>query len=329
MSVSYPWLGMVVPVWYPVDAEPELAHSLLEDTLSGVEHFCRPEHLVLVLDGQAVWQEMVQKAAANRGAHYVYLPTNLGKGAAVAAGINVLRDADLRFIVTRDSDGDHMIGDMPALLTLAEQMEEETGNAFLIVSGGRQDRVRPLGFERAEYEEVTDRVLWQALQYHAAQQGRVLSSAYFASYGDWPDIQSGYKVYSVEAARIAATVLAEACEGTPDGGLARCGVETMPAVEILAASGVIGVIARRTYQVQPVSGYRGVEGCKMYGEPLLWAFRRLEIPGEVACVMLDDALLRSRLLFDALRRAKALEIRSFVLAGLGIDRPPRMGSRFC
>lgn len=326
MSCLFPDVGMVVPVWYPADAAPELVDTLLRRTLDGAELHCRPEQVVLVLDGQERWQEAVRHEAHRRGFRYDYLPRNLGKGRAVAAGIRRLEGAGPAYIVTRDSDGDHLIHDMPPLLHLAEQMAQETGNPLLIVSGGRGDRTRPLGLERAEYEDVTDRVLWEALQYHAARAGRHLSGAYFAAYGDWPDLQSGYKVYSAAAAALAADVL-ESSDGASGDTLSRCGVETLPAVAILGQGGEVGVMARRTYQEQPVSGYRDVDSRRMYGEPLLWALRRLQLPLEAAAAMLDDALLRSRLLFDAPRRAKALAVRSLVLDGLGGAPPMRPGSR--
>jgi hypothetical protein len=44
--------------------------------------------------------------------------------------------------------------------------------------------------------------------------------------------------------------------------------------------------------------------------------------------MLDDALLRSRLLFDASRRDQVLAVRTAVLAGLGATQPLRWGARF-
>ena len=328
MAGVNPQVGMVIPIWYPDDAVPGLVETLLARTLDGVEQYCAPENVVLVLDGQERWQEAVQAQATARGYRYHYLPTNLGKGAAVAAGIEALNSAGLRFIVTRDSDGDHLINDMPSLLDLADLIDADTGYDLLIVSGGRGDRVRPLGFERAEYEQVTDRVLWQALQYNAARDGRLLSGIYFAPHGDWPDIQSGYKVYSAAAARMAAAVLSTACQGSSDGGLSRCGVETLPAVVILSLGGEIGQVNRHTYQEQPVSGYRDVDALKMYAEPLLWALRRLQIPGAVAATMLDDALLRSRLLFEPSRREKALAVRAAVLAGLGNERPLNWGARF-
>ncbi|NPV07781.1 MAG: glycosyltransferase [Anaerolineae bacterium] len=328
MPVSHPDVGMVVPTWYPADADEALVRSLLERTLVGVERYCRPEMVAVVLDGQPRWREAVGRAAEERGLRYLYLPTNLGKGGALAAGMAAVLPEEPAFIVTRDSDGDHRLEDMPALLELARQMQEETGAGLVIVSGGRPDRARPLGFERAQYEILTDRVLWQALQFHSARMGRQLSSTYFAAFGDYPDIQSGYKVYSRAAAEMAATALSHACEEGEGGGLSRCGVETIPAVEVLAAGGEMGVVARRTLQEQPVSGYRGVDARRMYAEPLAWALRRLRVPGGSAAVLLDGALLRSPLAFDYRRREELLAVRDWVLEALGAPRPLAWGARF-
>ncbi len=325
MSVRCPDVGMVVPTWYPVDADESLVERLLALTLEGVESVCRPDLVVVVLDGQPRWEEAVRRAASSRGLRFLALPVNVGKGGAVAAGIGSLADDAPALVATRDSDGDHRLEDLPAMVELARQMGEETGNELLLVSGGRPDRARPLGFERAEYELITDRVLWQALQYHAAQQGRHLTSAYFAAHGEVPDIQSGYKVYSAAAARVVATALDPEHDGA---GIGRWGVETAPAVEILAAGGVLGVAARRTYQEQPVSGFRGVDAQRLYAQPLAWALRRLEVPAAVAAAMLDGALLRSPLVFDFRRRDEVLAVREAVLEALGGGRPMLWGGRF-
>ena len=127
---------------------------------------------------------------------------------------------------------------------------------------------------------------------------------------------------------MAATALRAAGQGSRDGGLARCGVETLPAVVILSGGGEIGQVTRRTSQASPVSGYRDMDPLRMYAEPLLWAMRHLQLPGDVAAVMLDDALLRSRLLFDASRRDQVLAVRTTVLAGMGVTQPLRWGARF-
>lgn len=325
MPVRCPEVGMVVPTWYPVDADEFLVERLLALTLDGVEAFCRPESVVLVLDGQPRWERTTRLAAEMRGLRYLPLPANVGKGGAVAAGIGALADQGAAMIATRDSDGDHGLEDLPALVELARQIGEETGNDLVIVSGGRPDRSRPLGFERAEYEVITDRVLWQALQFHAARRRYCLSSVYFAAHGDVPDIQSGYKVYSRAAAHIAAEVLSP---GEGGAGIGRWGVETAPAVEILSAGGVLGVAARRTYQEQPVSGFRGVDALRLYAEPLAWALRRLEVPAEAAAAMLDGALMRSQLVFDFQRREQAVAVREAVIEALGGSAPMAWGARF-
>ncbi|MHB0876389.1 MAG: glycosyltransferase [Anaerolineae bacterium] len=327
MPNPYPDVGMIVPVWYPTSAKPSLVQTLIERTLEGVDRYCLPEHVLLVQDGQENWREAVAAQAEAHGFGHLFLPENLGKGKAIAAGFEAMEGRPLRFLAVRDSDGDHLANDLPALVDLADQIETEADNSLTIVSGGRVDRYRPLGLERALFEELTDRVLWQALQYHAAREGRVLSGAYFAPYGDWPDIQSGYKVYSVAAARVAGAVLASADRGG-DGSLSRCGVETLPAVTVLSLGGEFGVVMRRTYQEQPVSGYRDMDPLRLYGEPLLWAFRRLQVSGSVAATLLDDALLRSPLLFDATRRERALAVRRLVLEGLGAEVAMRLGARF-
>jgi hypothetical protein len=328
MPPLYPQVGMIIPVWYPSSAAPDLVDALLARALDGCELYCRPEHTLLVQDGQPLWRAKVQLEAEKRGFLYHCLAENQGKGRAVAAGIPILAATGVDFMVTRDSDGDTQVHDLPALAGLALQMAAETGSDLIIASGGRSDRVRPLGLERAEYEQLTDRFLWQALQYDAARRGRRLSEAYFATYGDWPDIQSGYKVYSARAAALAAEVLGS--PGGEDGGdsLTRCGVETLPAIEILTRGGYLGVMARHTDLEQPVSGYRDVDALSMYARPLVWVCRRLSLPAKVAASLLDDSLLRSDLLFDAPKRDRALAVREHVLGAMDYAHPLVWGGRY-
>lgn len=328
MAPLFPQLGMIVPVWYPSTASPELVDTLLARALDGCELYCLPERTLLVQDGQPIWQGKIRAQAGRRGCLYHFLPENMGKGRAVAEGIRLLAGTGVEFIVTRDSDGDTQVHDLPALAGLAFQMASETASDLIIAAGGRSDRMRPLGLERAQYEQLSDRFIWQALQYDAARQGRRLSEAYFAAYGDWPDIQSGYKVYSAAAANLAADVLTSPAAVADGNLLARCGVETLPAVEILARGGYLGVMARHTDLEQPVSGYRDVDALSMYARPLVWVCQRLGLPAEVAAALLDEGLLRSSLLFDSAKRERALAVREHVLAALGCQRPFIWGGRY-
>ncbi len=72
--------------------------------------------------------------ARRAGARVVQHPVNLGQGAALQTGIAyALSDPGMRWVVTFDSDGQHQVGDVLAMLekARAEQLDVVFGSRFL------------------------------------------------------------------------------------------------------------------------------------------------------------------------------------------------------
>ena len=77
---------------------------------------------------------MLFRSARKHGAHVVTHPLNLGQGAALQTGIEAaLRDPQVRFIVTFDGDGQHMVSDALAMVARLRQGDVDVvfGSRFL------------------------------------------------------------------------------------------------------------------------------------------------------------------------------------------------------
>ena len=129
-------LGMVIPVWFADDVPTEQVRALLGLTLADAEAVVRPERIVLVVDGPLTCQDEVSGLRGQLGREWgtppatLRLHENVGKGGAVAAGMELLlEDAGVDFVCVRDADGDHFVSDVPRLARLASQIVSETGNA--------------------------------------------------------------------------------------------------------------------------------------------------------------------------------------------------------
>jgi glycosyltransferase involved in cell wall biosynthesis len=88
-------------------------------------------HVVCVDDGSSDDSASLARAA---GATVVQHPINLGQGAALQTGIAfALKDASLRYFITFDADGQHVVGDAERLLTEARNSGVDVilGSRFL------------------------------------------------------------------------------------------------------------------------------------------------------------------------------------------------------
>lgn len=318
-------LAMIVPVWFAPQVGHEEMHRLLAATLADVEQVVRPENLVLVVDGAPHAVEVVQalrQAFARRAGkafRLVVLPENRGKGAAVLAGLETLPKAP--FVALRDADGDHFVDDVPHLVRLAHQMAAECDNEAVLVIGRRTDVHPPLGWLRGEYELLLNEVVLDALRYALAHEGRAPALHY--CHPDLPpDFQSGYKVYSAAAARLAAAGLRRAAQEAPQQDMLRWGMELVPLVEVTLAGGTFGEVRRITYHDQPVTAYGKIHRPTVYAHKAAWVLQRCGVAPEAARQMLDNALTRRPMLTDPSGREELLAFRSEVLRFLGIAETP-------
>jgi glycosyltransferase involved in cell wall biosynthesis len=112
---------------------------------------------VIVVDDGSRDETAARASAA--GADVIAQPRNLGKGAALARGLQRARERGLAWAVTMDGDGQHAPEDVPALLTAAAE-----GGAALIV-GNRMVDPRPMPWlRRAVNRWMSDRLSRRAGQ---------------------------------------------------------------------------------------------------------------------------------------------------------------------
>lgn len=319
-------LGMMVPIWFPEDYEREKMRSLLRMTLWDAGHFLDWQNVITVIDG-ADWTapvvEKLQKEFKEQfgGAfEIVSLPENQGKGLTVAAGFEHLLEREhLHFFCIRDDDNDHSIYDLPHLVRTHRQITEDERNPLVLVIGRRRDLRRPLGMWRAEFEAILCYVEWESVKFHLAQQGKTLNSQWLSAYGWIPDLESGYKVYSREAAQLAVTSIRKAAEEHEDLQMGRFGVETVPNIELLAAGGIIGETSRLAHEDQPLTTFAsGTPLPRLYANQSLFVFRRLEIPAEAARQLVDNSIPRTLLARSSEGLQLANEYRSLVFEGIGL-----------
>jgi hypothetical protein len=321
MEVMHRSLGMVIPVWFPPSLSDDQVRDTLLDTLYDCEHFLPWEHVVLVVDGDARSNAVVQNLqAAYRQRHgqafeVLYSAENGGKGAAVIRGTQWFLAKDgLEYLTIRDADGDHALNDLVNLMRVALALRTDEGIDRVIVVGRRNHPHRALGWIRGEFETLLNRVLVDAARFALAQRQQVLTTRYFSLSGDYPDLHSGYKVYS---RRVCELMVERPWERPPLVGpeIYRYGVEAVPFVEGVIAGAIIGEITRLT-QEPDFSGHGAFARPETNGAVLLWAFLRLGIAPDHAAALLDNHLSHLTLWTDAEGKKALLQLRVYVLGKL-------------
>ncbi len=322
-------VGMVIPAWFGPSVPEAQVEELLRHTLDGAQRLARPDRIVVVVDGVPLVEQVARRlqeawSGTPEGPFAVIaLAENGGKGAAVAAGLaHLCAEGPPEWCLTRDADGDHRINDMPRLVALGAQIAAEQDTDLIAVIGGRQSLYRPMNWLRGELEHWLDEVATEGYKFALARQGTTLNTQYWAAYGAYPDLESGCKCFSAQAACLAADRLTGEAGRHPDLDLLQWGCEIIPLTEIVLAGGVIGEMRRLTYEEQPVSGYEGDSSVTLYEEQMVWLARRLELTGRQAAQLLDNALLRRPLWSDGRGREIALSVRAHVVAGLPGKPPP-------
>ena len=328
-------LAMVVPIWYPPDVSARMAADLLGRTLADVGDTCRADHVALVVDGQKRVARLAEAAATRAAArgkrpHVIVKRANQGKGAAVRDGMAwLLAETRCEAFVARDSDADHDVNDLLGMFRLLHQMRDEQASDCALVIGARADRRRPMGLARGETELWLADFHWHAMQHALAREGRVVNATYMGPYGWLPDLLSGYKMYTREAARLAVAGIDRAKAECPDLDMGRYGGELVPLTEVLLADGTVGQMIRRTFEGQPCSGFAGFDPVQICSARLLWACRRLALDPQAAFRLFDNACARSPLSADATFAGQFSAMRRNLAEGLRFRPPPPTISAFC
>jgi hypothetical protein len=319
-------LAMVIPVWFPARLSADQVGEHLLDTLHDCEHFLPWEHIVLVVDGDARSYVIVQELQASCRQRYgqafdiVYSAENGGKGSAVCRGVQWFLDKQgLEYLTIRDADGDHTLNDLSNLMRLALALRAHENTEALIIVGRRNHPHRALGWLRGEFEALLNRVLVDAVRFALAQRQQVLSTQYFSLSGEYPDLHSGYKIYSRQVCKL---MVERPWEQQPWVGpdIYRFGVEAVPFVEGAMAGAIVGEITRLT-QEPDFSGHGAFANPETNASVLLWTFLRLGIGALQAAAILDNHLSRLTLWTDTQGRQALLELRRYVLEGLQVATP--------
>jgi hypothetical protein len=314
-------LGMLIPVWFPPGLSDDQVRETLFDTLHDCEHFLPWEHIVLVVDGDArsyaVVQDLQASCRQRHGQRFdvVYSAENGGKGSAVWHGMEwFLARPGLEYLVIRDADSDHALNDLVTLMRLAVVLHSNEGTDRLIVVGRRNHPHRTLGWMRGELETLLNRVLIDTVRFALAQRQQVLNTRYFSLSGEYPDLHSGYKIYS---RRVCERIVERPWERSPWVGaeIYRYGVEAVPFVEGVMAGAIVGEITRLT-QEPDFSGHGAFARPETNGSVMLWTFLRLGIEAPQAAIILDNHLPRLTLWTDPQGRAVLLELRRYVMEKL-------------
>jgi hypothetical protein len=312
--------GVVIPVYLPPDSDPAFARDLIGDT---VHLFARqiadPAAIVLSVDGPGPATAIAQEVAAAQGAQVVVSSHNRGKFVALAAGMaRLLALPQLAYFAAVDQDGDHFGNELLNFVRAADHVTAGAATDNVLVLGNRASRHRPLGFLRAEQEELANRMLLDALAYHAARMGRPLRLEYLTTTTPLPDFHSGYKLFSRVAAQ---SVFAGAAAASPDPDeVTRHACEAVMVVEAHLAGSVLAAVSRHTYDEQPVSLFAAYNRARLAADMIVWPCRRLGVPGRFITQWLANHI--PTLLLGTLApqgRDELAAIRDLVLSAYGLD----------
>lgn len=271
--------GIVIPVYFPEQVEAYYRESLLRDTVSlYVEQVSDPATICLSVDGEEFGAEVARQVAREFSVSLCISSVNRGKLQASANGArHLLEQQALQYIAVVDQDGDHFANELLNLLRAAQHIADQANTDKILILGRRISRHRPMGYLRGELEELCDRILLDALTYHAALNQRPLRLEYAVTLDEFPDFHSGYKLFSNSTA--VATFLTEPKQvGVSDACYYRHAVEAVMVVEALVAGAYLGVVNRSTFNEQPISTFGSFNRIQLTADQIIWPCKRLDIP---------------------------------------------------
>ncbi len=319
--------GVVVTVHIPDGMNADDATRALTDNVVLLcEQVSDPQRICLSVDGAACGQEVASDLASRFGMRQITAEKPLGKLQGARLGVDhLLDDPALEHVICVDQDGDHFANELLNMVRAAEAIREQARTDRITVLGQRSSMHRPMGFLRGELEELADRILLDALTYHAAVTGKPLRMEHAFTFGEYPDFHSGYKLFTrpvAEAVFRSAPNLAN----TSELCYYRHAVEAVMTVEALEAGAYFGVINRSTFNEQPVSAFGLMGRERFMADAIIWPCKRLDIPVTFVRQWLDNHL--PRLLLDTFRPDGGNElqtIRQLVLEAWGEgDAPPSL-----
>ena len=309
--------GVVIPVYFPADADPGLGQALLADNVRAyVQQVDDPARICLGVDGAEHEMEIAEALATECGVMAVCTPENMGKMNGLRHGVHALwereKREELRYVAAGDSDGDHFANELLNLVRAAVHVQEREGGEVLAL-GRRSSKHRPMGFLRGELEELADRVLLDALAFRAAKSGEPLRMEYATTHEEYPDFHSGFKLYSRGVVEPVFLGEPELCALEP-AAYYRHGCEAVAVVEALLAGARLALVARSTFNEQPVSAFGQYNRERLVADKIIWPCKRLGVPAPFVEQWLRNHL--PRLLLNTLvpeGKQELLQIRRLVL----------------
>ncbi len=306
--------GVVIPVYFAAEADPGLGQTLLADNVRAyVQQVHDPARICLSVDGAEHGMEIAEALAVECGVVAVCTPDNMGKMNGLRHGVRALWEREeLRYVAAVDSDGDHFANELLNLVRAAVHVQQREGGEVLVL-GRRSSKHRPMGFLRGELEELADRVLLDALAFRAAKSGEPLRMEYATTHEECPDFQSGFKLYSRGVVEPVFLGESELCALAP-AAYYRHGCEAVAVVEALLAGARLVLVARSTFNEQPVSAFGQYNRERLVADKIIWPCKRLGVP-----VFFVEQWLRNhlpRLLLNTLvpeGKQELLQIRRLVL----------------
>ena len=311
--------GIIIPVYFPAGGDRAQGAELLRDTTSAYTRQVADASCVcLSVDGAAHGFEVAERIAAEFDASVVCSAANKGKLNGVRHGVAALWEREeLHFFIEVDSDGDHFANEALNLVRAALHARERD-NCDVLALGCRSSKHRPMGFLRGELEELADRILLDALYYHAARSGVPLRLEYATALEEYPDFHSGFKLFSRAAAEAAFMQKPELC-GVGEDAYYRHGCEAAMTVEALLAGARLVLVNRSTFNEQPVTTFGLLNRERLVADKIIWPCKRLGVPAAFVEQWLGNHL--PRLLLNTLvpqGKDELLQIRRLVLEAFAV-----------
>lgn len=315
--------GIVIPAYFPPGRDHTLAVELLWDTVAAcLQLLGERSHICVSVDGEEGGRKVAEELRRACGISIYVAPVNRGKLHAVRLGVAELWERQtLHYFCVVDADGDHFANELPTLMRAALHARAQPGVDEVLVLGCRTSRHRPMGWLRGELEELADRVLYDALHYHAATTDRPLRLELVTTIEEFPDFHSGYKLYSRAAAEAVFVAEPDLC-GVSENAYYKHGCESVMCVEAVLAGAHLVPVRRTTINEQPVSAFGLLDRERLVADKMVWPCRRLGVPGHFVDQWLRNHL--PRLLLNTLApqgRQELVNIRNLVLDELGVARP--------
>jgi hypothetical protein len=313
-------VAVVVPVYFEPSVPQETILPILEGVFRDTEIFCRPDSLLVIVDRRTTVDELFSNAPTGSRLHDIpvhRLEKNRAKAGAINEGLQrLLECSKAEYFVTRDCDGDHILEDIPRMVSLAAEVQEQTGEEVVAVMGARSSLEKPMGWLRQEWELLTNRILVDLASHVIARSGQLIDRRFWNGFA--PDIQSGYRVYS----RAAAGRTVECLSSLPEKReVLMLACESVPFTDLLIQGGVFAQVRRLTLVEQPVSSYSRLDFGKNYGHLISFLGKRYDIPEQILLRIVDNELV-SRSIYFTDYRDQLLLFRNLVAPGAASPQLP-------